>query len=326
MTDVIDSRPVLLIDGKNAYTRHYCANPDMTASGAQIGGAVGFLKMLRRLTSDLSPTRVIIAWEGGGSTRRRALYPEYKANRKPERMNRFYEDDIPDTEDNRVWQVAVLTRMLKRLPVCQVYVSDCEGDDVIAYLCGGRYADRAKIIVSNDRDFYQLLDERTSVYSPQTKRLHTVEDVKKEHHGVPPRNFALAKALVGDRSDNVKGVRGLGFKTLALRIPILAADRDVTIDEVIRYCAARVDEAKVMREVSQSGDLLRLNWRLVYLGGRTLTPEQESRADSIVAAPVPKLDVLSFMRDLIDAGVRTIEDPHGFCSAFVPLARSADRA
>lgn len=293
----------------------------MTANGEQCGGIVGFLKTLRRLVYEQSPALVVIAWEGGGSTKRRAIYSEYKANRKPERLNRFYEDDIPDTEDNRVWQMAQLAKMLKRFPVCQVYVQDCEGDDVIAHVCRNQYRDRKKIIVSNDRDFYQLLDADTSIYSPQSKRLHSQVDVEKEFFGIKPQNFALAKALCGDKSDNIPGVKGLGFKTLVSRIPLFMTDKELTIDDVLDYCRVRQDEAKVMKNVVASEALIRTNWRLVYLGGTTLSHEQALKVDTILAEHSPRMDMLSFMRDLVEVGVRTIENPHDFCSAFLPLTR-----
>jgi DNA polymerase-1 len=318
---VEDSRPVLLIDGKNLYVRHYVINPDMSSQGVQVGGIVGTLKSIRRIVSDFSPTKVVIAWEGGGSTKRRAIYSEYKANRKPERLNRFYEDDIPDTEDNRVWQMATLAKLLKCFPVTQVYVQDCEGDDVIAYLCRTHFKENNKIILSNDRDYYQLLDEKTSVYSPQSKRIHTVEDVKKEFYGITPNNFALAKAFCGDSSDNIKGVRGLGFKTLVSRIPLFMTTSDLTIDEVLNFCRVRVDEAKVMKNVVDSESIVRMNWRLVYLGGSTLTADQERKVDTILAESNPKLDMLTFMRELVRIGIRSVDNPHGFCSSFVPLTK-----
>ena len=318
-----EALPVLLVDARNLFTRHYVVNPDMTSNGEQCGGVIGFMKTLRRLVYEQSPAQVVIAWEGGGSTKRRAIYSEYKANRKPERLNRFYEDDIPDTEDNRVWQMAQLAKMLKRFPVCQVYVNDCEGDDVIAYLCKTTYRDRKKIIVSNDRDFYQLLDEKTSIYSPQSKRIHTQVDVEKEFFGIQPQNFALAKALCGDKSDNIPGVKGLGFKTLVSRIPLFITHNELTIDEVVDYCRVRVDEAKVMKNVTQSEELIRTNWRLVYLGGAPLTIDQAAKVDAILAEHQPRMDMLSFMRDLVEVGVRTIENPHDFCSAFLPLTRRA---
>lgn len=303
----------------NLFTRNYVVHPDMTTNGQQIGGVIGSLKAIRRLVHDLSPSQVVIAWEGGGSTKRRAIYSEYKANRKPSRLNRFYEDDIPDTEDNKVWQMAVLARMLKRLPVCQVYVPDCEGDDVIAHLHRNQFKGDRKIILSNDKDFYQLLDPMTSIFSPQTKRLHTAVDVEREFHGIPVHNFAMAKALCGDKSDNIPGVKGLGFKTLSQRFPILTSASEVTIDEVVAYANVRRLDAKVMMNVAQSEELIRVNWRLVYLGGLTLTNDQAAHVEAIVAAHSPRVDTLSFMKDLVEFGVRTVEDPNRFCSGFVPL-------
>jgi hypothetical protein len=315
--------PVVLIDMRNLFIRHYCTHPDMTKNGEQCGGIVGSLKAIRKIVYEQSPAQVVIVWEGGGSSKRRAIYSEYKANRKAARLNRFYEDDIPDSEDNKVWQMATLAKILKRFPVCQVYVDDCEGDDVIAYLAKTQYRDRKKIIVSNDRDFYQLLDDKTSIYSPQSKRIHTQEDVKKEFFGIQSQNFALAKALCGDKSDNVPGVKGLGFKTLVSRIPLFIADTELTIDEVINYCNVRRNDAKVMKTVTESENLIRMNWRLVYLGGQTLTFDQAAKVDAILAEHTPRMDMLSFMRDLVEIGVRTVENPHDFVSTFLPLTRRA---
>ena len=133
--ELVSDRVVLIIDGMNAFLRAHAAFPTMNSNGESMGGCIGFLKMMRRIVSELQPKAVYVAWEGGGSQRRRKLYAGYKMNRKPERLNRFYEDDIPDTDENRKHQLVTLLGMLKCVPVCQLYVSDCEGDDVIAYLC-----------------------------------------------------------------------------------------------------------------------------------------------------------------------------------------------
>jgi hypothetical protein len=251
-----------------------------------------------------SPAQVVIAWEGGGSTKRRAIYSEYKANRKPERLNRFYEDDIPDTEDNRVWQMAQLAKMLKRFPVCQVYVHDCEGDDVIAHLCRYQYKKRRKIIVSNDRDFYQLLDADTSIYSPQSKRIHTQVDVEKEFFGIKPQNFALAKALCGDASDNIDGVKGLGFKTLAKRFPILSVtDRQVLLSDVFDYCAAHSDVSVIYRRVLEERALVERNWRLVHLGEFSLSAEQAASVNRRLDTFSPVADRMGLIQCMLSEGI-----------------------
>lgn len=145
-------RPVLIVDSLNLFMRAWAAFPTMSSHGYQMGGCVGFLKVLKRIVSEIQPSKVILAWEGGGSSRRRKLLPEYKEKRRPEKLNRFYGDDIPDTSDNKNHQMVTLINILKNVPVCQVYVSDCEGDDIIAYLCRGPFRKDLKVIASSDKD------------------------------------------------------------------------------------------------------------------------------------------------------------------------------
>src|SRR3990167_9735177 len=145
-------RPVLIVDAMNLFVRSYCAYPTMSAHGYQMGGCVGFLKALRRIVSEVQPSAVYVCWEGGGSSRRRALLGTYKLNRAPGKLNRFYEDDIPDSEENRKHQTLSLLAFLKCMPVCQLYASDCEGDDLVAYLCCSPMRNVDKVIVSSDKD------------------------------------------------------------------------------------------------------------------------------------------------------------------------------
>ena len=97
---------VLIVDGLNVFMRHFVANPTMSSLGHHAGGVVGFLKNLRLLVDKIEPSEVIVVWEGGGSARRRAIYPEYKEKRKPQKLNRFYGSDIPDSVVNRSDQVS----------------------------------------------------------------------------------------------------------------------------------------------------------------------------------------------------------------------------
>ena len=127
-------RATLLIDGLNLQTRHFVANPSMSDAGQHVGGVVGFLRAIENLSQKIQPENIVVVWEGGGSPRRRAIYPQYKSKRKPQKLNRYYENDIPDTVENRNYQISLLIELLKQTPINQVYVSDCEADDVIGYL------------------------------------------------------------------------------------------------------------------------------------------------------------------------------------------------
>lgn len=295
-------RHVLIIDAMNLFTRCYVVNPTMNTDGEQIGGSIGFIKTLQKLVSEQQPSVVYVAWEGGGSQRRRKIYSDYKMNRKPEKLNRFYEDDIPDTDDNKKNQIFKLLAFLKTLPVCQLYVSDCEADDVIAYLCRGTLRETDKTIASSDKDFYQLLDDKTKVYSLHSKTYITKDDVF-EKYRVTSSNFAIAKALCGDASDNIPGVKGMGFKTLAKHYPFLGLEPGVILQDVFDYAAAHRDESKSFSRVVENESDVRRNWDLVYLDGSMMSHHQTSQIDHQMNTFVPKSNKLEFIKLLVKEGL-----------------------
>lgn len=314
-TEQDDSQPILLIDAMNLFIRSFAAFPSMSTHGHQIGGAVGFLKTMKKVVGEVFPKKIYICWEGGGSARRRGLFKDYKAHRKPEKLNRFYEDDIPETDENRSLQIAALAKLLKHLPVCQVYVSDCEADDVIAHLCKKVFPNDKKVIMSSDKDLFQLLDDKTRVYSLHKKTYYTAEDIKEEFH-ISMRNFALAKAVCGDAGDNVPGIEGVGFKTLAKRIPLFASDNDLSIEDVITFSQARLKEAKAFRSIAEGEEIIRRNWKLVHLGDHALAPIQMERIEFVVGTFKPQPNKIEFIRRLIAEGIQGFE-VDTFFSAFL---------
>lgn len=303
-------RPVLIIDGSNLFIRSWAAYPQMSSYGYQMGGCIGFLKTLKRITTEIQPSMIYVAWEGGGSQRRRAIYSDYKLGRRPEKLNRFYGDDIPDSEENRKHQMICLLEMLKNTPVCQVYASDCEGDDIISFLCSGPFRDKEKIIVSSDKDMYQLLGTSTRIYSLHKKIVLTADDVFEEFR-VKPHNFAMAKALCGDPSDNIPGIKGLGFKTLAKKLPVLGTDADLLIDDVMSFCQSRVAESSVYRKILDNKDLIERNWRLVYLDGSMLSSTQISKVQHVLDTFDPRINKIGLIKSLLKEGINDF-DVEGF--------------
>lgn len=279
-----------------------------------MGGCIGYLKTLKKLVSEIGPSGIYVAWEGGGSQKRRALYSEYKMNRKPEKLNRFYEDDIPDTDDNKKHQIIALLGMLKCTPVCQLYVSDCEGDDVIAYLTRGPFRDVPKIIVSSDKDMYQLLDESTKIYSLHKKTYVTSPDVVEEFR-VQPKNFAIAKALCGDPTDNIPGIKGMGFKTVAKSLPFLSMEEDVILEDVFKYCHSHSDDSVIFRRIIEQEGEIKRNWRLVHLDGSMLSQAQSSKVDHLINTFEPTTDRMGLIRSLVREGINDF-DVESFFYAF----------
>ena len=225
----------LLIDAMNIFIRAYVVNPSMSENGNHIGGTLGFLKSIGAIARRFSPDDMIVVWEGGGSPRRRALLPAYKGNRRPLRLNRadIYED-IPDTKENFNHQISLCTKLLTNTPIRQIYVADCEADDVIGYLAK-HVLDEDVIIASSDKDFYQLINENVTQWTPTTKKIVDITTVLSEFK-IHPNNFATAKCFVGDSSDNIDGIRGCGFKTLVKRFPKLTDPDFVSVEDIINDC------------------------------------------------------------------------------------------
>jgi DNA polymerase-1 len=313
----MSTQPILILDGNNIFCRAHAAYPSVNSNGEQCGGIVGFLKTLQRLCNMVSPKVVYIAWDaGGGSVRRRALFSEYKQNRKPEKLNRYYDDDLPDTEDNKHHQLITLVKLLKYIPVCPFYIQDCEGDDVVAYLCR-KFKNEEKLLVSSDRDFYQLLDDKTRIYSLHKKLILTKQDVFNEFR-VSTINFGLAKSICGDAGDNVPGVPGVGFKTLVKRFSMFGTEQELTIDDVINYSNSHIQESKVYSTVANSVNEIRRNWKLVHLDTSMLSAEQVKRIEYLIDTYKPRVDKIGLIKHLISEGIKTF-DVDAFMSVMLPV-------
>ena len=307
---------VLLVDALNLFTRHFVANPAMSDHGYHVGGIVGFLNTIRLMNERFSPKKVIVVWESGGSPRRRALLPDYKSQRRPQKLNRYYEDEIPDTIQGRDNQISVIIEILKRTPVCQMWVPDCEADDVIGYLSRYSFPENKKIILSSDKDFYQLLCEDVSIYSPTRKKIITHVDVAKEYQ-ISAENFCLAKSICGDTSDNIPGIKGAGFKTIAKRFPQMSQNQSVTIEQVVsmsKTAASDKRSPKIYSEISKNEEKIKRNWELVYLDTRNLSHSQVKRISDTLDTFATKRDKISTMRTLIREGIKTLDVDRLFLS------------
>lgn len=298
----------------NLFVRSYCAYPTMSAHGYQMGGCVGFLKTLCRIVNEVQPKAVYVCWEGGGSSRRRSLLAEYKLNRAPGRLNRFYDDDIPDSEENRNHQVQTLLHMTRCAPICQLYAADCEGDDLVAYLCYGPMRHEGKVIVSSDKDLYQLLGDNAQLYNLHKKTFVTAQTVMEEFR-VQAKHFALAKALCGDPGDNVPGVKGIGFRTAAKLFPFLGTEEDVLLQDVFNYANAHVDESRYYKRVIEEESAVRRNWKLVHLDGSMIPAQQRIAIDDRIRSFVPRADRMKLVRHLVKEGISDF-DVEGFFYAF----------
>lgn len=256
---------ILIIDGMNTFIRCWAVVPQMSTNGDHVGGIIGFLRSIKANIRDARPTRTIIVWDGkGGSQQRRGVYAEYKAGRKP-RVNREYDfgESPEDSKRDMGEQLLRARQYTELLGISQIEIDAIEADDVIAYLCRHLYQDTDKVVVSTDRDFLQLVDRHTLVYSP-SRKLYFTAAVVKEKHLVIPENFIYVKALMGDASDNIKGIGGIGEKTAVKLFPFLA-ERPSSLEEVIEYARTNQDKKPKYKAVYDGREVLNGNVQLMQL-------------------------------------------------------------
>lgn len=273
----MSEKPIIYIDGLNVFMRHYAANPTKSLNNQLCGGVVGFLRNIEQLSLKFKPQKIVVAWEGGGSLRRRNIEPNYKEGRRPVRLNRSsYYSELKDTTQDRDGQLKSLIEILYETPVTQIYVNDCEADDVISYLVKTKKSNTKSIIVTSDKDYYQLIDDNTQIWSPNKKCLIDKEYIL-EKWQIPSNNFCLVRCFSGDVSDGIKGIKGAGIKTMAKRFPDLILLKESSIHDVISEAQIKVNSGckiKLYSDIINNKSLLEKNWKLMYLDSAMLSADQ----------------------------------------------------
>ena len=262
-------KKVLLIDLMNMFVRSFSSLPLTNDNGEHVGGVYGTLNSLQSQIKKHNPDIVSVVWEGKGSAeRRRKMLKEYKEGRKFRGLNRHFEYSQEDESESFAKQLQLLKECLDVLPVYQPAVQFLEADDQIAYSCRNFFKNEIKIIVSTDKDFFQLIDEDTTIFrpvktkdSPQGEFVDLEWMIEKEN--IFPPNYALLKAIVGDKSDNIAGVKGVGEKTAKRDIILLADEIDYDVDELMEF--VKTNKNKKYQKYIDNEELIRNNYRLVQL-------------------------------------------------------------
>jgi len=260
---------ILIIDGLNTFLRSFTMINHINPEGHHIGGLTGFLKSVGYGIKMIDPTKVIIVFDGvGGSNSKRNLYPEYKANRNKNRMTNYSIFNSKDEELESISnQMARLIQYLQLLPLSIICIDGIEADDTIGYLVGKfeNYNTTKEVtIMSADQDFLQLVSNKTKVYSPIKKKIYKPADVLAEYK-VSCNNFVNYKVLMGDKSDNLPGVDGLGPKKLLKMFPELANEIDITLDSILEKANEMSNEHILYSRIVERKHQLEINNKLMNL-------------------------------------------------------------
>ena len=240
---------LLLIDGNSIINRAFYgimgSKMLMTEDGTYTNAVYGFLSILFKELDDIKPEYLVVAFDLKAPTHRHKMYDKYKANRHgmPEEL---------------AMQMPILKETLKAMNVCIIEKEGYEADDILGTLAKwGQKEELEVTVLTGDRDSFQLIDKNIKVRIPRTKmgktetEDYTVEKIEEEY-GLEPLDLIEVKGLMGDTSDNIPGVPGVGEKT-ALNL----IKQYKNIDEVYNH----IDEqkGKLKEKLSENKDLAYLS-------------------------------------------------------------------
>ena len=295
---------LLIIDALNMYFRAYIVDPSLSTNGQPIGGMKGFLKILQKLVRDTKPDEIVICWDGeGGSQKRKTKNKGYKEGRKPIRLNRDIRNLSANEEiANKIWQQTRLAEYLNELPIVQLVLPAVEADDIVSVVSQHPlYNGWQKVIVSSDKDFFQLCDNETVVHRPIQKETVNQKSLV-EQYGIHPKNFALARAIAGDKSDNLPGVGGVGLPTVSKRFPFLAENISFGTDSLIIHAEENKGNVKAYTSVIEHQDLIRDNYRLMQLYTPSLSVQGRKKIDYALENFEPELAKTNVKAMMIEDG------------------------
>lgn len=299
---------LMVIDSLNLFIRNYVVSPQLSSNGQPIGGMIGYLRSLQKYIREIKPDEIIIVWDGpGGSRKKKSFISNYKEGRSPIRLNRNVKVLSEDQEmENKVWQQYRLIDYLNNFPIMQFLETDIEADDLISFVAQHhKYADWQKIIVSSDKDFIQLCNSSTVLFRPIQNEVLTWKKVLEEH-GIHPANFAVARSMAGDKSDNIPGIPGVGLKTVSKFLPVLSEERSVLFDEVEEVCQQKVNEGaktKFYRSVLDNSGLIRNNYRGMQLYSPNISAQVAQKTRHTISNFVYELNITETTRMLLEDGV-----------------------
>jgi len=314
---------VLIVDSMNTFIRSFAMLQAMNPQGHHTGGLVGFLRSIGFLMRTIDPTRIICVFDGqASSSSRKNINPDYKANRNIKRITNWeLFDDKEDEYASMTMQMHRLVEYLQCLPITLISIDKVEADDTISYLAQKFGANNKKVtIVSSDKDFLQIVDDNIEVYSPIKKKTYNKQGIQDEI-GLIPNNYLIMKALLGDNSDNLTGVKGLGPKTLLKEFPGLVNDPSFQLQDIYNICEQKLQTKKIFAGIIYDWEKVKTNYELMNLLEPRLGDYEIIHILDKIKEPTPNLQAVTFLSmlesDQIEALNKNVE---GWLELFRPLS------
>ena len=248
-----DKTPIILVDGSSYLYRAFHALPPLTNSqGIPTGAVKGVINMLRRLQKDYPESPIAVIFDAKGKTFRDEIYPDYKANRPP----------MPDELRQ---QIEPIHSIIQAMGLPLLAIEGVEADDVIGTLALQATAQQQPVIISTgDKDIAQLVNQHISLVNTMTDTVLDEQGVV-DKFGIPPQLIIDYLALLGDKSDNIPGVPGVGEKT-ALGLLQGLGGLDSIYNNLSKVAELTFRGAKTMADkLTEHRDLAYLSYQLATI-------------------------------------------------------------
>jgi len=304
---------VLILDGLNLFFRNFAMMNMVNPDGVHIGGLGGFFRSLGAMIRQTNPTSVYVVFDGAGSTsNRKNLLSEYKGTRNLQRITNWDAfDNIEEEHDSKIDQIVRIIQYLKLLPVKTTILDKVEADDIIAVLAEKLVEKHNStcFIVSSDKDFLQLVTDKIIVYRPMEKEYYTPKVVE-EKFGLLPHNFILHKTLLGDNSDNIKGVKGLGAKGIFKKFPELKT-QELTLQDIFDISARKFKDHIVYSRIIQEQSRIETNYKVMDLSTPLIDERGKEHINRLIDEDFPDLNSEMFIslynEDKLGGMIRNLE-------------------
>jgi DNA polymerase-1 len=283
MGKICMSKRAFLIDGSALAYRSYFAfirQPLLTSRGENISAAFGFANTLLRILQQENPDYLAVAFDSGKPTFRHQVYPLYKATRQ--KMPVEMKQQLP-----RIYQ------MLEVLKIKVLEIENYEADDVIGSLANQLASQGIDtFIVTGDKDFLQLVHEKLKIYDLKTgskdNAIIDEKDVEKKY-GIPPNKLVDLFALMGDKSDNIPGARGIGEKT-ALILMHQFGNLEKLLENI-----DKVRPERIKNIVQENVDQIKLSRQLVTINKDIAL---DIKAESLTVEPYDRQEIIQLFVEL----------------------------
>jgi 5'-3' exonuclease len=313
-TTIQFSERILLIDAMNLFFRNFAViNSVDPTNGNHVGGLGGFLRSLGSLVNQLHPTQVYVVFDGiGSSNNRKNLLPEYKSNRNLKQITNWEIFESFDEEnESKINQISRLIQYLKILPLKVVSIDKTEADDVIAYYSKTLISnpDDRIFIVSNDKDYIQLISDNVILYQP-TKKEYLTSKLIYDKFKLPIDNFIIYKTLTGDNSDQVKGIKGLGEKNIHKLFPEIST-KVLSLADIYDISSKNLDKNVIYARIIQDFEKLEIYFKIMNLQSPMIQESDKTILDKISKDPhntfIPERFIMLHKEDKLEGLIKNAE-------------------